>query len=692
MRGQIVAQLLLCWAAFTVPAQGGPDQYKSQDFLTNRASVSLVPRAVYLSDRTNCGLNDTAPPNRQNTTQRVADLIMEMNKYSYAAYIIPSGDEHQSEYPAAADLRRQYISGFSGSAGTAIVLSNGTRALWTDGRYFLQADDELDCNWLMMRSGLPGVPTIVEFLRENLSNGDQVAADSSLVGYSSWIEAQEELSQDGYSISMVESAGNLVDTVWEAEGNRPSYPDDPAFEHPMEYAGKSVTTKLADIRAVLMEKDAAALFVTALDDVAWLYNIRGRDIDYNPVVRSYAMVEETKATLYIDDEKTVNITDHLQSANVVVKPYEDALTELMALSNTGVNIMLPDSSLTPGCSYKVFNTVAENQRIMDIPPTLTMKAMKNSVELQKMTEAHVYDGIAMAEFMAYLEAQIISGKSWTELTAQNLLTTYREQQPDYVMLSFTAISGYGPNGAIIHYSATTDTDTPLGTDSLYVLDSGAQYLGATTDVTRTFHFGSPNAEMIEMYTRVLQGTIDFGSVIFPYGTKSSEIDILARRAIYDVGLDYRHGTSHGIGMMLNVHEPKPSTYELGHCMSDEPGYYKDGYWGIRIENQMYVTNTSLVYDYPYYTFEHITMVPMERKLIDVDLLTDKQIEWLNNFHAKVNETVGAKLLQDNNMDAYNWVMERTAILQRAQQTKSGAKGVVATGILILSAVMSIFAM
>lgn len=648
----------------------------NKDFLraeTTRNTAS--PLLVTLANRTNCGPDDTTPANRVDTTYRVDELVKLLESNSYDAYIISSGDEHQSEYPPDPDLRRGYISGFSGSAGTAVVLADGQRALWTDGRYFLQADDELDCNWLFMKDEQAGVPTILQFLQDNLSTGNVVSADAKLIGYGSWNELKTGLEAVG--VDMEPSTENLVDIVWENDPDveHPQYGSDPAIVHPIEYAGRTVDQKLTDVRADMASKGADALIITALDEVAWLYNIRGKDVTYNPVLRSYAIITPTSATLYVDQAKILtDVTIHLDQFSVSVSDYMNVWTDLQALSMSSSMVFLPDDSLSAGCSFEVYNSVEESKRLLAVTPTLLLKAQKNAVELEKMREALVRDGVALSDFLAFLESEITSGEVYDELRAQNLLTQYRSEQVDYMDLSFETISGYGEHGAIIHYESTELTNVDIGTESLYLLDSGGQYLGATTDVTRTMHYGTPTPEMKEMYTRVLMGVIDFASIYFPQNKKKSEIDVVARKAIYAKGLDYRHGTSHGIGMFLNVHEPVTDELKLGYVQSDEPGYYQDGEWGIRIENQVVVVDTGLAFDSPFYTFDTMTLVPMEPKLIDVNLFNADQIAWLNAYNQEIRDVVGAEMLEQNRNDGYQWLLTKTEPLGVENEHESETDG------------------
>ncbi|KAK7084037.1 Xaa-Pro aminopeptidase 2 [Halocaridina rubra] len=617
-------------------------------------------RIVTLENRTNCGPGDPQPPSRVDTTERVAQLRQEIANYGVDAYIIPTDDEHQSEYVADADLRRQYISGFSGSAGTAAVTMD-QQALWTDGRYFLQADDQLDCNWLFMKSGLSGVPSITGWLLANLPSGARVGADPKLFSYSTWLSYSASLQAGNIEMFPVDT--NLIDIIWT---DRPSYVTDPAFSLGMEFAGKSWQDKVTDIQAELTSNGHDMVVLTALDETAWTLNLRGSDIPYNPVFRSYVLVGLDRVELFTLPEKvTQEVTDHLPG--VVIKDYDTIFDNLAGLENDpSVNTIL-----ISGASFAIYNAVPASKRATGTSPVRNMKAMKNAVEQQGMRNAHLKDAAALCSFMSFMESEMAADNYWDELTAASRLDAFRAEQADFMGLSFVTISGYGANGAIIHYEPTPETNIQIEKDSLYLLDSGGQYLDGTTDVTRTLHYGTPTSQHIEAYTRVLKGTLDFADLVYPYGTTYGEIDILARRPLYNVGLDYRHGTSHGVGMFLFVHENSPPYYEIGWFGSDEPGYYQDGDFGVRIENVVTVVQKNPPYNFysPAYGFEVVTLVPYEPKLINVTLLTPGQCESVNVYHQNILDVLGPELISQGRPSTYDWLVIKTAPLDC-----SGASG------------------
>ncbi|XP_042203854.1 uncharacterized protein LOC121853643 isoform X2 [Homarus americanus] len=629
-----------------------------------------VVREVTLGERSFCDTHDelrNQPPNRANTSDRVAQLRAQMLKLGFDAYIIPNDDEHQSEYVSPTDERRSYISGFSGSAGTAVVTMD-QQALWTDGRYFLQADQQLDCHWLLMKQKNPGVPKMMEWLRQKLVKGSKVGADPRLLGSNTWIAYAEDLAKSEIKLEAEER--NLVDLVWPAE-ERPPHSQDPIFIHELKFAGKKWEDKVADVRAEMLKEGADLLVVTALDEVAWLLNLRGNDIPYNPVFRSYLILGRDDLQLYIPKEKITPAVDHHLHVNscegqecVVINEYTAVLDRLRALklNNHVKKVMLGSKySYSGGASYAVYSAVPEEMRLMVTSPVLLMKARKNAVEVDGMKNAHIKDAVALCDFLSFMEPEIMEGKNWSEIDAANLLKEYRSQQRDFKGISFTTISAFGSNGAIVHYQPVRETDKKITNTSLYLLDSGGQYKDGTTDVTRTMHYGDPKPLHVEAYTRVLMGAIDLATLIFPEGTGDADVDIMARRHLYEVGLDYRHGTGHGIGMFLNVHEAFEKKYRVNFYGSHEPGFYLDNDFGVRLETIVTVVpkDTPYHFDKRSLGFEAVTLVPFEPKLINITMLTGKQCHWLNSYHARVRDVVGGELMTQGRTRGYEWLISKT---------------------------------
>uniref|UniRef100_A0A0P4VTN1 Xaa-Pro aminopeptidase 1 n=1 Tax=Scylla olivacea TaxID=85551 RepID=A0A0P4VTN1_SCYOL len=558
-----------------------------------------VTREVTLGERLACGPDvtpDLVPPNRVITTERVSRLKKEMIRRSLDGYIIPSSDEHQSEYVAPADERRRYISGFSGSYGVAVVTARH-QALWTDGRYFLQADQELDCNWLLMKMKNPGVPKMTEWLQTTLRPGAKVGADPRLIGAETWISYAEDLAK--FNITLEAEEMNLVDLVWPQQ-ERPKYSEDPIFVLETRFAGKSWEEKVREVRQEMVKKGADMLVVTALDEVAWLLNLRGNDIPYNPVFRAYVILAPDRLELYVPAGKIMPAVDSHLRVNqcgdgrecVTINDYVSILDSLRALRlrNTVKKVLLGAKySYSGGASYAIYSAVPEKMRVKDTSPILLMKARKNPKEVEGMKRAHVKDAVALCDFLSFLENEIEAGRYWSEISAAQTLGEYRGQQQDFVGISFDTISAFGSNGAIVHYAPSKETSKQITNESLYLLDSGGQYKDGTTDVTRTLHYGTPTPMQVEAYTRVLMGAVDLATLVFPEGTGDTDVDILARRHLYAVGLDYRHGTGHGIGMFLNVHEApiqvriyggEEHKFEVGHFFSDAfESTYRLNYFG-----------------------------------------------------------------------------------------------------------------
>ncbi|XP_064631174.1 xaa-Pro aminopeptidase 1-like isoform X2 [Lineus longissimus] len=586
------------------------------------------------------------------------------------AYIIPSGDAHQSEYIAPHDNRRSFISGFTGSAGTVIVTEDHA-ALWTDGRYFLQATEQMDENWTLMKDGLPETPSQADWLKKILPNGGRVGFDPLLVSFDVWQPLYKQLKTGGHQMALVNQ--NLIDLIWE---DQPPPPNNGLMVLSTKYTGMSWQDKVAEMRVKMKEKDCCALVLTALDEVAYLFNLRGSDIQFNPVFLSYAIVGLENIWLFIDEDKVDDpaVQDHLNVNNtsegalkVTLQPYE-AVKEVIAqlVAKEKQKIWISRSSSTA-----LFNIIPKTRRCEVQSPVAVMKAVKNETEIKCMRKAHIRDAVALCEYFLWLEKEVPKG-NLTELTASDYLEELRSRQEDFVSLSFDTISSSGPHGAVIHYKVTPETDRPLSTDELYLCDSGGQYKDGTTDVTRTMHFGTPTDHQKKCFTRVLKGVIQLAAAIFPNGLKGLMLDTLARTHLWDIGLDYLHGTGHGVGAFLNVHEgpcrisPKVTASEIGlkegMILSDEPGYYEDGSFGIRIENLVVVEKADTEHNFKnkgFLTFDTITLVPLQQKMLVPELLTEKEIDWINDYHEQCRTVVGDELKKQGKMDVYDWLIRQT---------------------------------
>ncbi|XP_045110270.1 xaa-Pro aminopeptidase 1-like [Portunus trituberculatus] len=565
----------------------------------------------------------------KNTTQLLTKLRALMKNTAHVprqihAYIVPSGDAHQSEYIAPCDQRRAFISGFTGSAGTAIVTEKDA-ALWTDGRYFLQASQEMDDNWTLMKQGLPKTPSEAKWLNKTLDVGSVIGVDPYLLEADVWRDLSRELQGGGHSIIAVPE--NLIDLIWT---DRPTRPAECVVPLEEKYTGCSIEDKLKNVRQELDEENAFMIIITALDEVAWTEQI------CCTVISLVALAVQA----------------------IVLK------CAMMALQFGKIWICNHSSQA-------ITQLVPKDRRLTKLSPVAIMKAIKNPTEIKGMESCHLRDAAALCRYFAWLEKEAARGTQ-TEISGADQLQKFREELDDFVGLSFSTISSVGPNAAIVHYKPSLETDARITTKDVYLCDSGGQYRDGTTDVTRTLHFGTPSKFLQDCYTRVLKGVISVATCIFPTKTKGNCLDSFARKALWDVGLDYGHGTGHGIGMYLNVHEgpmgvswrsfPDDPGLQEGMFLSDEPGYYEDGKFGVRIENIVRIVKADTEHNFRdrgFLTFKTVTMVPIQTKLIDPALLTKKEVEWLNAYHAECREKVGELLLQQGHKEAYNWLLKET---------------------------------
>ncbi|OOQ85766.1 putative Xaa-Pro aminopeptidase P [Penicillium brasilianum] len=582
------------------------------------------------------------------TTTRLSQLRQLMKEHNVDVYIVPSEDSHQSEYIAPCDGRREFISGFSGSAGTAII-SLSKAALSTDGRYFNQAAKQLDSNWHLLKRGIEGVPTWQEWTTEQAQGGKTVGVDPSLITASGARKLAETLEKNGSSLVGIQQ--NLVDLVWGKD--RPSRPREKVRAHPVQYAGKSFQEKVADLRKELETKKKAGFVISMLDEIAWLFNLRGSDIPYNPVFFSYAIITPTTAELYVEADKlTPEVNAHL-GQDVIVKPYDSIFADAKALSTA--RSQATDEApkkflLSNRASWALsLNLGGEEQVEETRSPIGDAKAVKNETELEGMRACHIRDGAALTEYFAWLENELVNKKTvLDEVDAADKLEQIRTKHELFAGLSFDTISSTGPNGAVIHYKPEKGSCSIIDPTAIYLCDSGCQYLDGTTDTTRTFHFGQPTEFEKQAFTLVLKGLIAIDTAVFPKGTSGFAIDVLARQFLWKEGLDYLHGTGHGVGSYLNVHEGPMGIgtrvqytevpIAAGNVLSDEPGYYEDGKFGIRIENIIMAREVKTAHkfgDKQWLGFEHVTMTPIGRNLIEPSLLSDSELKWVNDYHTEV---------------------------------------------------------
>jgi len=588
-----------------------------------------------------------------------------------AAYIVPSCDAHNSEYLADCDARREAVSGFTGSAGTAVITPSQA-LMWTDGRYHLQATKEMDDNWTLMKDGLVETPSQAEWLCTTLASGN-VGVDPMLMSATAWASLADRLDSSG--IQLVPVQDNLVDIAWDMDvaSPQPGRPENTVFPLELQFTGRTWQDKVEEVRRNLVEKGAAALILSALDDVAWMLNLRGSDIAFNPVFFSYAAVTEKEVVLFINPAQvTSKVRDSLTTEDmgesVIIKDYSDIKDYIIStVANTTSKIWLSDTA-----SHGLACLVPAKRRYLKVTPITLMKSIKNTVELTGFDSSHARDSAALCQYFCWLEKALDQGEI-TEITGADRLERFRAEQEHFMGLSFPSISSVGPNGAIIHYRPSPDTARPITRTELYLIDSGAQYRDGTTDVTRTIHLGTPTSHEKECFTRVLKGMIGLATAVFPAKTKGHCIDSFARQFLWQVGLDYLHGTGHGVGAFLNVHEgpsgiswrvyPNDPGLQAGMILSDEPGYYEDGNFGIRIETLVKVVEAKTKFTMPskssFLTFEPVTVVPIQAKMIEADLMTKQEVEWLNSYHQTCRDRVGPILREMGRLEAMEWLIRET---------------------------------
>lgn len=590
-----------------------------------------------------------------NIQERIKSLREVMSRHDINAYIIPSSDPHLSEYPADHWKSRAWISGFTGSAGTVVVTANKA-GLWTDSRYFLQAAQQLEGSGIdLYKMGLEGTPSIVEFLVKELDEGQKVGLDGAT--YSA-ADLSMMTNQLGHHDIWPQTTPDLVGSIWT---DRPPIPAQPFFVLPDEFSGATVEEKLNEVNNLSHQEGADGLVLTALDEIAWMFNLRGTDVSYNPVGIAYAYVSEEESVLFTLPQKlTEEVTDHLRKAGVVMADYSRIETYLSKLP-AGRTILV-DKRKT---NANLFHAIPRNCRIInDMTPVCRLKAIKNETEIKGFREAVVRDGVALTRFHKWLEEQLADpAATVTEISAARKLTALRAEQSLYIMDSFETICGYAEHGAIVHYSATPESDATLRPEGLLLIDSGAQYLDGTTDITRTIALGEPTEQMRKDFTRVLKGTISLAKCKFPAGTRGSQLDILARKALWDCGLNYLHGTGHGIGHCLNVHEgpqsirmeENPIAMRPGMVTSDEPGLYRTGEYGIRIENMILTREDSETEFGKFLNFETLTLCYIDTSLVIVPMLSVRERAWLNKYHQMVYE----KLAPHLNDEEKAWLKAKT---------------------------------
>lgn len=591
---------------------------------------------------------------KQSISERIHALRMWF-KPNIQAFIIPSTDPHLSEYVAPHWKSREWISGFTGSAGT-VVITEKKAGLWTDSRYFLQAAEQLQGSGIdLYKEMLPETPSITKFLSDELQPGESVGIDGKMFSAEQVESMQAELSANNIQIVF---CPDPMDELWE---NRPPMPESPAFVYDIKYAGKSCSEKIAAIRTELKKKSAESVMLSALDEIAWTLNLRGNDVHCNPVVVSYLLITENNAVLFIAPEKvTEGVRNYLEEQQIEIQNYSNTEIYLSELNSSSI-LMNPAKT-----NYSVFSSVNPKCRIIrGEAPVALLKAIRNEQEIKGIHAAMQRDGVALVKFLRWLESAVPSGTE-TELSIDRKLHAFRATQDLYVGESFDTIAGYKEHGAIVHYSATEESNSTLHPKGFLLLDSGAQYLDGTTDITRTIALGELTTEEKTDYTLVLKGHIALAMAVFPSGTRGAQLDVLARMPLWSHKMNFLHGTGHGVGHFLSVHEgpqsirmnENPIVLQPGMVTSNEPGVYKGGSHGIRTENLTLVCSAGEGLFGEYLKFETITLCPICKKGIIKELLTADEVDWLNNYHQQVYEKLSPKL----NEEEKAWLKEATAAI------------------------------
>ena len=592
--------------------------------------------------------------NKTEISERIARLREELRREHLSAFIFPTSDPHNSEYTAEHWKGREWISGFNGSAGTAVVTLDNA-ALWTDSRYFIAAEEQLQgTEFQLMKLKVEGTPSIAEWLGRELKD----AADKA-VGIDGMVNSTNSIKE---LISDLRTQGGItlrtnfdpLERIWQ---DRPAIPENPVVIHPLEYAGEPIREKLARIRKALREKHADGMLMAALDDIAWTLNLRGSDVHCSPVFVSYLLISTTEVTLYINKVKlTPEVMSYLQAEGVGVKPYNQVKQGLKDYFE--YNILLDGNEV----NYTLYKAV-EREIVDASSPVPLMKAVKNEREIAGFRSAMLKDGIAMVKFLKWLKPAVEAGGQ-TEMSVERKLTALRAEQPLFHGLSFDTIVGYEEHGAIVHYEVIPETDATLHPKGLLLIDSGTQYQDGTTDVTRTIALGPLTEEQKRVYTLVLKGHIDLQLLHFPDGASGTQLDAIARRPLWQAGMNFLHGTGHGVGCYLNCHEGPhqirmewiPARLQAGMTVTDEPGVYLGGRFGVRIENTLLVVPAEETECGRFLGFETLTLCPIETSPIIKEMMTPEEIQWLNDYHTTVYERLSPYL----NEDEKAWLRKATA--------------------------------
>lgn len=595
---------------------------------------------------------------------RLEGLRKAMKTSAIDFYMIPTADFHNSEYVNDYFKVREFFSSFTGSNGTLVVWADGA-GLWTDGRYFIQAARELEGTGVtLFRMGEEGVPSILEFLDDQMQKGQVLGFDGRVVSASMGLQYEKRLEKKDIKVSYEK---DLALSVWE---ERPMLPSGATFVLPDEIAGRSINEKLSDVRTALKKAGAVGYLLTKLDDIMWLFNIRGCDVECNPVALSYAYVDQSSSLLFMQ-EKSLNesVKEHLVAGGVTLREYGDILPFLEGELVEDTSVLADKRH----CNYTLFKKLQKRCRIVEKDnPTEKLKAVKNAVELSNMEAVYLMDSVALTKFIYWLKENV--GKTQiTEVSAADYLESLRREIPGFLDLSFPTIAGYKENAAMMHYEATQKNYAVLEADGMLLVDSGGQYMGGTTDVTRTIVLGSISEEIKRHYTAVVSGMLQLTRAKWLYGSTGRNLDILARQPLWDIGIDYKCGTGHGIGYILNVHEGPQNirwkfiegmveaVLEEGMDISNEPGVYIEGSHGIRIENIMVVKKDEKNGDGQFMCFDTLTYVPIDLEAIDVQSMTVENLNHLNRYHQSVYEKLSPFLSEEEK----EWLKVTTRVVEKA---------------------------
>lgn len=589
--------------------------------------------------------------------ERLQNLRAKMQENGVQAYIIPTSDFHETEYVSDYFACRKYMSGFTGSAGTLVVLTDQA-GLWTDGRYFIQAQAQLqDTGITLMKMGQPETPSIEDYICQNLSKGSKVGFDGRVINYMDYKRYHAIF--NSHQIDIVANL-DLVNEIWQ---DRPALPATKTIHYALRYAGVSMEDKLAQVRQAMTREGCASFIITKIDEIAWLFNIRAHDIPHFPVALAYATIEKEKATLYIDASRLDDESKALfEQSQISVKPYDSIYEDVCSLQGP----VLVD----PHFVNSRLALLVQEKLVEAVDPIVLMKAQKNVTEIENTKWAHIKDGVACTKFMYWLKKNVKS-QEITECSAQDQLQQYRKEQENYLEDSFNTICAYKEHAAMMHYGSTPETDVTLKPEGMLLVDSGGQYLEGTTDITRTFVLGEISEEEKHWFTLAMRSHIRLAKAHFLYGCRGLNLDILARGPLWDEDMDYQCGTGHGVGHLSNVHEA-PNGFrwrivperndscvlEEGMIQSDEPGVYKEGEFGIRHENELLVVKGTKNFYGQFMHFEPLTFVPFDLDGIDRSKMTQDEIEWLNAYHAQVYDTLQPYL----NDEEKDWLKNATRAL------------------------------